>query len=178
MAKRCACGAFAATAGKIRQRRDVGRLLPKHAARLLPNLDHPPPSPLCTHCLVRWLADAYAAEADQIRARFWGSRLTSRRRNLSAWRKSPPCRAHRTDGSPCCARAKRGSRFCHAHQPRPHWALRPKQLGKQCKAKARSGEQCKNRAGTYNSESRMKKQKGLCPAAENASPNCSLCQGR
>jgi len=42
--------------------------------------------------------------------------------------------------------AKRGSRFCHAHQPRPHYALRPNQLGKQCNAGARSGEQCNNRA--------------------------------
>jgi hypothetical protein len=74
---------------------DSGRLLPKHAARLLPGLDHSPP-PLWTHCLVRWVAVVYAAEGKQIRSRFWAGRLTRRRRNLTAWRKSPPCQAYRT----------------------------------------------------------------------------------
>ena len=48
--------------------------------------DHLPTPPLCTHCLVRWLASVYASEGKQIRARFWAGRLTRRRRNLTAWR--------------------------------------------------------------------------------------------
>jgi len=33
--------------------------------------------------------------------------------------------------SPCCARAKRGRLYCHAHESRPRqlWSLRPRQLG-------------------------------------------------
>jgi hypothetical protein len=71
-----------------------------------------------------------------VRKTFWGDLLSRRRRNTTAWRRSRPCQARRTNGSPCCARAKRGRLYCHAHDTRPRqlWSLRPRQLGHRCKA--------------------------------------------
>jgi hypothetical protein len=88
-------------------------------------------------------------DAPQIRKMFWRDRLSRRQRNETAWRHSRPCHARRSNGSPCCARAMRGSVYCHAHQLRPRrlWSLLPRQMGHRCKAKSvKTGRQCQNRA--------------------------------
>jgi hypothetical protein len=71
-----------------------------------------------------------------VRKRFWGDKLSRRRRNTTAWRHSRPCQARRTNGSPCSARAKRGRLYCHAHELRPRqlWSLRPREMGHRCTA--------------------------------------------
>jgi hypothetical protein len=84
-----------------------------------------------------------------VRKTFWGNQLSRRQRNTTAWRHSRPCQARRTNGSPCCARAKRGSLYCQAHESRPRqlWSLRPRQMGHQCKATSvTTGVRCGNRA--------------------------------
>jgi hypothetical protein len=78
-----------------------------------------------------------------------GDQLSRRQRNATAWRHSRPCQARRTNGSPCCARAKRGSVYCHAHESRSRqlWSLRPRQMGDECKATSvTTGVRCRNRA--------------------------------
>jgi len=95
---------------------------------------------------VRFLAILYGP---RVRERFWGDRLSRRPRNTMAWRHSRPCQARRTNGSPCCAPAKRGSLYCHAHElrPRPLWSLRPRQMGHRCEATSvTTGMQCRNPA--------------------------------
>ena len=132
--KRCPyCGQPAVTKKTIRRYRAEGRLEPLWAAHFVPRADMPPPEPLCVHHMVRFLAIVYGP---RVRERFWGDRLSRRPRNTMAWRYSRPCQARRTNGSQCCAPAKRDNPFCHAHQPRPWplWSLRPRQMGRRCEA--------------------------------------------
>jgi hypothetical protein len=144
--KRCWCGQPAVAVKTIRKYRAQGRLEPLWAAHFVPRADMRPPEPLCVHHMVRFLTRLYGPAVRKI---FWGDRFSQRRRNMTAWRHSRPCQARRTNGSPCCARAKRGRLYCHAHESRPRqlWSLRPRQMGHQCKATSVSTRmRCQNRA--------------------------------
>ncbi len=144
--KRCVCGQPAVTVKTIRRYRSQGRLDPLWAAHFQPRADMRPPEPLCVHHMIQFLVVPYGPA---VRKTFWGGQLSWRRRNTTAWRHSRPCQARRTNGSPCCARAKRGSLYCHAHELRPRqlWSLRPRQMGHQCKATSvTTGVRCRNRA--------------------------------
>jgi hypothetical protein len=143
-AKKCACGLFAVTARKIRRYRSQGRLTSEQASYLLPRADRRPPEQLCVHHMIRYLARLFGPT---IRKQFWGDRL--RQRHPPRWRIGRPCLGRRRNGAACRRLAKRGSDYCHAHEPqaRQLWSLRPNQMGVQCKAKAvRTGKRCQNRA--------------------------------
>jgi len=77
---------------------------------------------MCSHHMVRFLAALYGSIVRKI---FWGDRLSRRRHDTIAWRHCRPCQARRTNGSPCCDRAKRGSLYCHAHESRPRQLWSP-----------------------------------------------------
>jgi hypothetical protein len=144
--KRCWCGQPAVTVKTIRRYRAQGRLEPLWTAHFVPRADMRPPEALCAHHMVRFLAMLYGPT---VRKKFWGDKLSRRRRDTTAWRHSRPCQARRTNGSPCCARAKRGSLYCHAHELRPRqlWSLRPRQMGHPCKATSvTTGVPCRNKA--------------------------------
>jgi hypothetical protein len=116
----------------------------KWAAHFVPGADMRPAPPSCVHHMIRYLVRLYGAT---VRNTFWGDRLRRRRRNDTAWRQSHPCQSRRANGSPCCASAKRGSLYCHAHQPRPQhlWSLSPRSMGLRCTATSvTTGMQCKN----------------------------------
>jgi hypothetical protein len=131
--KRCPCGQPAVTARTIRRYCVEGRLEPLWASHFLRRADRPPPEPLCVHHMVRSLTILYGLI---VRQTFWGGRLSRWPRNAAALRHRRPCQARRTNGSPCCAPAKRDSPFCYAHEPRPWqpWSLRPRQMGRRCEA--------------------------------------------
>jgi len=144
--KRCACGQPAVTVKTIRRYRAQVRLAPLWAAHFMLRADMRPPKPLCVHHMVRFLVMLYGPTVHKT---FWGDQLSRRRRNTTAWRLSRPCQARRTNGLPCCARAKRGSLYCHAHESRPRQLLsmRPRHMGHQCKATSvTTGVRCRNRA--------------------------------
>jgi hypothetical protein len=125
--RRCACGQPAVTVKTIRRYCTQGWLEPLWAAHFVPRADMPPAPPRCVHHMVRVLVDALERSIEPAPAQHDGVAY----------------------GSPCCARAKRGSLYCHAHESRPRqlWSLRPRQMGHQCKATSvTTGVRCRNGA--------------------------------